>query len=203
MKKNLALLPIAALAATFVFTACGEETPAKVVHKADAAPSASTDPNGIVQDSDPSADADADAEEASDDTATIGDTVEVGAWNVKVTKVILNANEAIHKANEFNEKPKGQYVLVTYEASYNGTERTADTEADITWNFTTTDSQVHDEAAEVTQADNEEWPTEARKGGTVKQQVVFDLAPGKIKGGTLSVQGYTDDFDEVYADFAI
>ena len=136
-------------------------------------------------------------------TAKIGDTVTVGAWDVKVTGVQLQANQIIHQANEFNDKPAGQYVLVNYEATYNGEERIADTIVDLSWSFTGTDAKVHNETDAVTPADSDSWPTEARKGGTVKGQAVFDLPPALIKGGTLTVEGMDESFDTVFADFIV
>ncbi|MDR7086594.1 putative lipoprotein YbaY [Aeromicrobium panaciterrae] len=141
--------------------------------------------------------------EAVKETAKVGDLVEVGDWDVRVTKVVLDANSAIEKANEFNEKPKGQYVLVSFEATYNGSERTADIFSDLSWTVTGNDNQVNDSASAVTPADTAEVPTEARKGGTVKGQVVFDIATNLLTGATLSVEGYDADFDTVYADFAL
>ena len=136
-------------------------------------------------------------------TASLGDTVEVGDWSVTVTKVVKNASDLIHQTNEFNDLPKGQYVLVTYEATYNGAERTADVQMDTTWTFTDNASKIHNVADAVAPSDDQEWPYEARTGGTVKQQVTFDLQPGAIEGGILSVEGYDANFDTVFADFAV
>ncbi len=143
------------------------------------------------------------AEDEAPTVATLGDLMSVGDWDVKITEVALDANAVIHKANMFNDKPKGQYVLVSYEATYNGAERTADTGFDLTWSFTTTDSQVSEQAYEVTPADNHSWPSEARTGGTVKGQVLFDLDPNLTKGGLLTVEAYDSNFDTVYADFMV
>ena len=55
----------------------------------------------------------------------------------------------------------------------------------------------------MTPADNQEWPTQARKGGTIKGQTLFDLTPGTIKGGTVTVEGYDDSFETVFADFTV
>lgn len=108
--------------------------------------------------------------------------VRVGDWDVKVTRVVRNANDVIAKTNEFNEKTRGQYVLVTYEATYTGGERTADVFADLTWSMTGADAQAHQPGSQVTPADSEEWPTTARKNGKVRAQVLFDLAPAKLDG---------------------
>lgn len=116
---------------------------------------------------------------------------------------MINANALIHAANEFKDKPKGQYVLVYYDATYIGTDRTADIGSDLTWQFTGTDKQVYDTANEVTPLENASAPTEARKGGTVHGQAVFGIAPRLIHGGTLTVQAYDANLNQVYADFAI
>jgi hypothetical protein len=141
--------------------------------------------------------------EPADETASLGDTVEVGDWSVTVTKVALNANAAIQKANMFNEKPRGQYVLVSYDATYNGSERTADAWMDLTWTLTGNDSKILDESSTVTPAEDKDEPTEARRGGTVSLQAVFDVKPKVLHGSILSVEGYDANFDSFYADFVI
>jgi hypothetical protein len=133
----------------------------------------------------------------------LGDLVAVADWDLKVTDVVIQASELIRKANSFNERPKGQYMLVTYEATYTGNERTADAWGDLTWSLTTSDSQIHDPASVVTPADAQEWPTEARSGGTVRGQQAWDINQNHIEGGILTVESYTKNFDEVYADFPL
>jgi hypothetical protein len=141
--------------------------------------------------------------EPADTTAKVGDTVQVGDWSVTVTEVVLNANDVIRKANMYNDKPKGQYVLVTYNATYTGDERTADVDMDLTWTMTGSDNKVVDNAYAVDPSDEQSWSTEARKGGTVTQQVNFDINPAVLTGAILSVEGYTADYDTVYADFSL
>lgn len=211
MRKFLSALAVTA-AVVIAGTAC-EEKAAEVSHKADsdssvvkdeAAP-ATPEPEPIVVDdaADTVVDEPEPEVEPAETTAVVGDTVEVGDWSVTVTEVALNANEVIHRANQFNEQPKGQYVLVTYDATYQGGERTADAYMDLTWSLTGSDNKIHDEAYAVTPADNDEWPTEARKGGTVTVQVTFDVKPDVLTGAILSVEGYDANFDSTYADFAL
>ena len=206
LKKHL-LAPLALVAAV-AFTGCSVESAASVKEKAD------SDSAGIVVDeadaknaeSTDSGSDEADTEPAAEEvpaTASLGDTVEVGDWDVTVTQVALNANRAIAQSNMFNDKPKGQYVLVTYKAKYNGADRTADINWGLDWSFTGTNSRVYDPAMAVTPADNKEWPTEVRKGGVLKQLAVFDLKGKVIKGGTLTVESMTPDFETVYADFTV
>lgn len=191
-KILLALL----LALGLALTGCAStDTPATVTEKADGSKAASKS-NNVVKETDSE-------EETAEETAQLGDTVSVANWDVKVITVELNGDPLIAKANMFNEKPKGRFVLVTYEATYTGAERMGDAWMDLSWSFTDTASKVHDEASAVTPADNQEWATEARKGGTIKQQIVFDIKPDAIKGGILTVEGYDDAFDTVYADFIV
>lgn len=203
MGKIRSALIILVLFGGGVFTGCSEDKPARVVEQSDDGPA------GIVESGPAAPEEETPIEDVTEEasetavpaTAGIGDTVEVGDWQVKVTKVQLDAAEVIHKANQFNDRPKGNYVLVTYEGTYIGSERSADVWADLTWTFTTTDSQVHETSSQVTPFENQELPTEARAGGTVQHQVVFDLDPKLIQGGTLTVEGYDENYDTVYADF--
>lgn len=201
--KKLLALPVV-VAAMVAVTGCAEEKPASVKQEATQAPADIIDEEAEVPSEEPEDVVDGDNEEPeSPTTATLGDTVEVGPWDVKVTNLALNANDVVKQTNEFNEPPKGVYVLVTYEATYNGSERTADVWVDLTWTFTTSDQQINDITSVVIPADNESWPTSARQGGTVKHQVAFDLPKKLIKGGLLTVEGYDENFDTVYADFAV
>jgi len=182
------------LTAAVAMTGCtaATEKPAAVKHKA----GSSTHAQGGKSSGGPS-------DAAAKDQPQIGDTVEVGNWDVKVTDLNLHAAPLVAQANMFNDKPKFQYVLVTYTAKYTGPDRVGDTMADLSWTFTTNDQKVNDQASEVTPADDQEWPTEARHGGTVKGQALFDLPAPKLKGGILTVETYDDSFDKVYADFTV
>jgi hypothetical protein len=202
----LVLAPLAALA----LSSCAGETAApvtkkvsdtKVVHEA-AETADEDDPEVDVTEAAPDTLPDETAGHAGG-TASLGDTVEVGDWSVEVTEVARNANATIANANSFNDRPKGQYVLVTYEATYNGTEHTADASWDLTWSLTGNDNRIIENDGEVTPSDAEEWPTSARLGGTVKAQVVFDIDPNNLSGGILSVEAYDAHYDTVFADFKV
>lgn len=131
-------------------------------------------------------------EEEAPATATVGDTVTIGDWDVKVTDVRLNADRVIAEANMFNDKPKRRFVLVTYEATYHGPERKADTEMDLTWTVTNETNKVLDQTFAVTPHDDA--PTEARQGGTITGEVVFDTDSVAL----VSVEDW-----ENYADFTL
>jgi len=206
MNSNIRIIigSMAVVGAIFGTVAC-EEKPAEVSKKADHSQVVVEEPTepseDVVVEEAPTEEVE--EVEPAATTAVVGDTVEVGDWSVKVTEVALNANTAIHQANMYNDKPKGQFMLVSYEATYNGAERTADAESDLSWSITGSDNQVIDYASVVTPADDQEWPSEARKGGMVTGQVAFDINPAMLTGGILSVEGYTVDYDTVYADFAL
>lgn len=209
-----ALIPVLALG----MTACSEEKAAKVsksadsnegispfgsTGEADTEDSASDESTDVVEGEGAESEEAEPTEEPAPTTANIGDTVEVGDWSVKITESQLNANQILAAEDLYNNKPKGQYVLFTFEATYNGSERTASAGGDLSWSFTGSDQQIVDQSFVTTISDSESWPREARKGGTVKQQVAFDVTPNLIKGGILSVEGYDENYDTVFADFAI
>lgn len=191
------LLPIL-LVASLGLAGCAEETPAAVKSEGSATiidePGADVATEGVSE---------VEQDEApTQQTAELGDTVGVGDWDVKVTEVNLSADQVIKTANQFNDPAEGVYVLVTFEATYNGSERRAGT-GDLSWSLTDSEARIHDPSWEVTPADSEDWPSAARAGGTVKQQVLFDVPKGKVKGGLLGVEAYDADFNSVFADFQL
>jgi len=202
MRKTI--FTLAAVAAVVVGLSACEEKPAEVSGKSDSSKVVVDEATPVAE---PEADTDVvvegggEAEADLPETANLGDTVEVGDWSVKVTEVALNANAVLANRNYYNEKPKGQFVLVTYEATYTGPERTASARGDLSWTLTGNDSQILDTDWQTTPADDESWPDEARQGGTVRQQVMFDINPALLSGGILSVEGYDANYDVVYADF--
>jgi hypothetical protein len=137
-------------------------------------------------------------------TAKVGDTVRVADWNVTVTKVTTKLSmETVKTWNPYNDKPtNGQYVMVDYTAVYRGNARLDDAFMALHWNFGGSDGVIYKVAYIVTQADNENWPTEARKGGKIRAQVVLDV-PAKIAKGLVSVQGIASDMSEQFADFQL
>lgn len=127
----------------------------------------------------------------------------VGEWTITVTEVEKDATKTIKKANPYNEPAQEQYLLVTYTATYNGTERTADASSDLSWSLTGTDSVVLDPASQVTPNENQNVPTQVRTGGTVEVQVLFDADPSVVAGGLVTVETWTDSGDESYVDFQL
>lgn len=133
-------------------------------------------------------------------TLSIGDTVRIGDWEVTVVKFTENANAIMEATNPVNEPPQGQYVLVDYSAKYVGKQHTANAETDLQWSITDSSNKVHDSRKGLIQtpADAEDQPTDARPGGTITQQVVFDVDPTLLAGAIVTVQ----DFD-TYADYKV
>lgn len=144
-----------------------------------------------------------DASASPQEQSSIGETVDLGDWTITVTAVEENADATIAQANEFNEKPKHQYVMFTYEATYNGDARTASVDSDLTWSFTTGDAKVIEVDDAVTPSQVQNWPVEVRTGGTARAQIVFDIDPAAYADGLLSVESYDDEYNEIYVDFAV
>lgn len=200
MKKFTAAVA-AALLAIVTLSGCSAK-PADVVKPADSsAPAPETNAPETEAPAEDPAEEPADAEEPQAEESAalkIGDTVKVGDWEVTITKVTKNANKAIKKANMFNDDPEGQYVLIDYKAKYVGEERKANAQFDLRWSFTDAAQNVLDETFAVSPADAKDKTTEARKGGTITQQVVFDVDKKLIDGGMVSVENFSE-----YADFPI
>jgi hypothetical protein len=132
----------------------------------------------------------------------VGDTARIADWEVTVSKVTKPTTKQVRAWNQFNEEAKGQYVMANYTAKYVGSERTADVGFSLTWKFGGSDAQVYDQAFIVTSSDGNAAPTEARPGGSLKLEVIFDVPVEAVKGGVITVEGYDESFDMQYADFA-
>lgn len=130
----------------------------------------------------------------------VGTEVRVADWDVTVTNVNTNANKKIASISYYSGKPDGQYVLVEYKATYVGEERKSDVRTTLGWEFTGTDQVAYNPASVITPASSKNAPTEARPGGTVKLDVVFDVPKNRIDGGIISVEAYGFGSDD-YADF--
>jgi hypothetical protein len=198
MKKRTLVTSLTAVTLIGGMTACAGEQPAEVVEApvAESAGAAEIDPRDESEAVEP-------AVEPSPEFPShpVGTTAEVGDWQVTVSNVDTNANGEIEKANQFNEPADDQYVLVHYTAKYVGAERTGDAEMDLSWSFTDAAQVTHDWDPQVTPTDSKGAPTEARKGGTVTLDVLFDIPADAIEGGIISVEGYDADYTSVYADF--
>jgi len=134
---------------------------------------------------------------------SLSESATLGDWSITVTSVDTDAARAVRKVDDLNEAPTGVYVLVTFEAVYNGSARTASIH-DLTWSLTTNDARVVDEDAMITTAaDAESWTATVRTGGTARGQVVFDVEPGAVDGGLISVETYDDESDLQFADFQL
>ena len=114
-----------------------------------------------------------------------------------VTEVVQNANDQIAAANEFNSPPDGQYVLVNYTATYDGSETTSNASFELFLSFAGSDNVVYQPASAVPPADQASAPTEVRPGGTVTLDEVFDVPPDAIDGGSIFIEGLVSGSVEV------
>lgn len=126
-------------------------------------------------------------------TCAVGDTVALSNWDLTLIEVVENANNQIVNAWQHNAQPRGQYVLVTYEATYTGSDPIGDPTGDLLWRFDGSDRVVYKQDFQVTQATVEQWPRKVRSGGTARQQVLFDVPSQVIDGGALSIEEWMAD----------
>ncbi|MCW2786836.1 MAG: hypothetical protein JWP74_3353 [Marmoricola sp.] len=122
---------------------------------------------------------------------------------MKVTGIDRHATAAVIRASGgFVTTPQFQYVLISFEATYTGTHASADVEDDLAWQLTTR-HQTIPAAGTSPPAVYAHWPTATRPGGTVKFQVVFDVAPRSLRHAVLSVGRTGSSFGTVHGDFQL
>jgi len=121
-------------------------------------------------------------------TFALGEVARVGDWDVRITDIDRDATRLLLNVNQYNDPPRHQYVLVTYEATYWGDSPTGDAYMDLMWDFVGTDNLLYEETAVVNVADDEDWPEDARRGGTVTSQHSFDVPGSLISGGSIQVR---------------
>lgn len=121
-------------------------------------------------------------------TLALGQSAEIGDYTVKVTKVVQNADAIIKKANEFNDAPKNQYVLVEATVTYNGGEEgIPDVELQAT--IAGSDGRQYDSsAAAVVTPLEDEGSVTLTKGGTSKIDFAMDVPAAALKGGKVLIQ---------------
>lgn len=191
--------------ATFVLPALDQEADGYALRKVDGTwlISGEIDAEGGTGTAD-----DSSREDAADSGSTvlegaIGDDLELGDWTLRIDTVSKDADAELAETWEANEAPKGRYVLVTFEATYRGSERMGDI-GSVIWKLTDSTQQVHDTTWTVTTpGEVAGWATQVRAGGTLRRQVAFDVDPVLLDDAILSVETVDGAFDSHVADIVI
>jgi len=99
-----------------------------------------------------------------------------------------NANQIIATANQFNDPPKGRYVLAWLNVQYLGPD-TGSPWIDLRIKYAGTDARVYDsdQCGAVVPVDAFNQP-DLTRGGHTRYQVCWDLPPSAIAGGKISVE---------------
>jgi hypothetical protein len=122
------------------------------------------------------------------DVVPLGVPAQVGDFQVTVDAVELDGNATVAGANEFNEPPAGQYVVVQLTATYVGAEE-GNPGWDLTAVFHGTDARQYSDSdcSAVLPDDGMDAPT-LNSGGSDTFQFCMDVAPAAIASGQLSVE---------------
>ena len=131
-----------------------------------------------------------------DNPIPVGDAAHVGDWKVQVVGYTPNANDAVHRANQFNDKPKSgqQYVLVTLRTTYEG-QGSSDPYFDQTWAVVSTGGTLYEAESFVV------WPDDLSDSGKVPSgvsavgNVGFMVKSPDVPGLTLYIEAETPDFE--------
>jgi hypothetical protein len=146
-------------------------------------------------------------EEDADPTASVvplGTPVQIDEYQVTVDAVELNGDATVAAANQFNDPPTGQYVLVQLTATYLGDEE-GTPGFDLTAVFHGNDArQYSDHDCGAVAPDSAMDAPTLNKGGTDTFQVCMDVPPAAIDRGQLSVEPLIsfDSSERVYFAFS-
>ncbi|MGO2051566.1 hypothetical protein CIK76_13820 [Glutamicibacter sp. BW80] len=128
-------------------------------------------------------------EQAADESQVLklGEAATIGEYSVNVSSVNLEADEAMAKANSFNEKAEGQYVLVDLSVVYNGEEE-GDAWLDLSPELVGSDSRIYSTSSSMAMAPKPamDVPT-LTKGGKGTYQVVFDVPADALDDAKIRV----------------
>ncbi|WP_146068505.1 MULTISPECIES: hypothetical protein [unclassified Arthrobacter] len=121
----------------------------------------------------------------------LGADAEVGEYTVTVSSVQLDATDAILGFNRFNDPPEGQYVLITLDVVYTGTEE-GNPWIDLTTKFVGSDSRQYGESTCMASLDLPAFdvPT-LENGGTGQFEVCMDVPAAAIPGKRVLVEDNT------------
>lgn len=119
-------------------------------------------------------------------------------YRATVVSVNPNANQVIAATNDFNDPPKGRYVLAWLNVEYIGTDQGSPW-IDLRVKYAGTDARLYDsdQCGAVVPVDAFRQP-DLSSGGHARFQVCFDLPVTAIAGGTISVEE-TFAFDDTSA----
>lgn len=125
-----------------------------------------------------------------DNPLPLGTTAQVGDWEVALTAVNANANEAIAAANTFNEAPKegSQYVLVTFKGKYVG-EDSGTFWADLSYKFYGSGGNTFDGPDSMAASPNPVSDAgETFPGAEVAGDTLFEVPIDQIEGGAIILE---------------
>ena len=136
------------------------------------------------------------------DPVPLGTAVTVGSYEVSVDDVLLDADDLVASASEWNEPPTGQYVVVTLTATYAGTED-GTPGMDLRAVFNGNDARQYSDSdcSTTLPQDAMDVPT-LNEGGTATFQFCMDVPPAAISGGSLFLEP-TWSFDDERTFFAV
>ncbi|WP_186764306.1 hypothetical protein [Arthrobacter yangruifuii] len=127
-------------------------------------------------------------EAAATDALALGTAAQVGEYSVTVTAVNTDAAEIIMAANQFNEPPVGQYVLVDLAVEYSG-DTEGDPWIDLQTKFIGADARQYDRSTcgAVVPNPDMDVPT-LEKSGTATYQVCMDVPAEALTDAKIFVE---------------
>lgn len=134
----------------------------------------------------------------------LGQGAPVGDWTVTVMSVTPDATQQLLDKDEFADPPQAgnQYVLVSVEATYDGTE-SSDFSMDVSWKFVGSKGNTFGSPEGFVTPPDPIWNAgEAFPGASVSGDLVFEVPSDQVTGGALMFEE-TFSFDDLRVFFAI
>lgn len=121
----------------------------------------------------------------------VGTTAVIGDWKVTVTGVDTNADDAVAKANQFNDPPAegNRYVLVSVDATYDG-EESGTFWVDVTSKFYGGGGNTFDGALAAVKNPISD-AGETFPGASISGDMVFEVPADQIDDGAVILEAFT------------
>lgn len=132
----------------------------------------------------------------------LGQAAQIGQWQVKVVSVDPDATGLI-TSDEWSDPPQAgnQYVLVTLEATYTGSE-SASFWADMTYSFVGSKGNTFGEPKGFAVSPSPIFEAgEAFSGASITGDALFEVASDQVVGGVIMIEEFTYEGERVF--FAI
>ena len=138
-----------------------------------------------------------------DNPIPTGQTGDAADWTIEVIGYTANANAAVARENQFNEKPPAgsQYVMVTLRTTFNGS-GSSDPFFDLTWSVIGGDGTTYQDNSALLPKDLANVDN-VPNGASAEGNISFVVEKSAVDTIVLYIEGTTESFDTEGVFFAL